>query len=209
MKKILSILLFSSLLFSCENHEEKIEIYLLKNRVRTTEGIPVLEYVKLKNIKYDENLENVKDCNYDSISKQYIYGGKFTVDEENLETKPLITDEDVLKLDLKKSELVLSEIGKQRITHLKPNMTSGIQFVICVNKQPYLTGYFRSNISSNIYTWNYIGYDYFEHKIATIHDKNFVIRQNEGYEKWKPTLSNLNQYSELVSAFRNTNRIIE
>ena len=101
MKKILSILLFSSLLFSCKNHEEKIEIYLLKNRVRTTEGIPVLEYVKLKNIKYDKNLENVKDCNYDSISKQFIYGGKFTVDKENLETKPLITDEDILKLNFK------------------------------------------------------------------------------------------------------------
>lgn len=209
MKKILSILLFVSFLFSCKNHEENIEIYLLKNRVRTTEGIPVLEYVKLKNIKYNKNLENVKDCNYDSISKQFIYGGKFTVNKENLESKPLITDKDILKLNLKKSEFIFSEIGKQKITQLKPNMKSGIQFVICVNKQPYLTGYFRSNISSNIYNWNYIGYDYFEHKIATIHDKDFVIRQNEGYEKWKPTLCNLNQYSELVSAFRNTNRIIE
>ena len=209
MKNILSILLFSSLLFSCENHEEKIEIYLLKNRVRTTEGIPVLEYVKFKNIKYDKNLKNVKDCNYDSISKQFIYGGKFTVDKEKLETKPLITDEDILRLNLKKSELILSEVGKLKITKLKPNMKYGIQFVICVNKQPCLTGYFRSNISSNIYNWNYIGYDYFEHKIATIHDKEFVIRQNEGYEKWKPTLSNLNQYPELVSAFRNTNRIKE
>jgi len=209
MKKIFSILLFSFLLFSCENHKEKIEVYLLKNRVKTTEGIAVLEYVKLKKIKYDTNLENIKDCNYDSISKQLIYGGKFTVDKKNIETKPLITDEEVLKLNLKKSELILSEIGRNRITQLKPNMKDGIQFVICVNKQPYLTGYFRSNISSNIYNWNYIGYDYFDHKIATIHDKNFVIRQNEGYEKWKPILCNLNQYPKLVSAFRNTNRIIE
>lgn len=209
MKKIFSIFLFSSLLFSCENHKEKIEVYLLKNRVQTTEGMTVLEYVKLKKIKYDSNIENIKDCIYDSISKQLIYGGKFSVDKENIETKPLITDEDVLKLNLKKSELILSEIGRNRITQLKPNMKDGIQFVICVNKQPYLTGYFRSNISSNIYNWNYIGYDYFDHKIATIHDKNFVIRQNDGYEKWKPILCNLNQYTKLVSAFRNTNRIIE
>jgi hypothetical protein len=209
MKKILSILLLSSLLFSCENRDEKIEIYLLKNKVRTSEGIPVLEYVKLKNIKYDKNLENVKDCNYDSISKQFIYGGKFTVEKENIETKPLIKDEDVLKLNLEKSELILSENAKNSINQLKPNMKNGIQFVICVNRQPLLTGYFRSNISSNIYNWNYIGYDYFEHKTATIHDKNFVIRQNDGYEKWKPILCNLNEYPELISAFKNTNRIIE
>lgn len=209
MEKIFSILLISSLLFSFENHDQKIEIYLLKNKVRTSEGIPVLEYEKLKNIKYDKNLENVKDCNYDSISKKFIYGGKFTIEKENIETKPLIKDEDVLKLNLKKSELILSKNAKSRINQLKPNMKNGIQFVICVNKQPILTGYFRSNISSNIYNWNYIGYDYFEHKIATIHDKNFVIRQNDGYEKWKPILCNLNEYPELISAFKNTNRIIE
>ena len=84
MKKIFSILLFSFLLFSCENHKEKIEVYLLKNRVKTTEGIAVLEYVKLKKIKYDTNLENIKNCNYDSISQQLIYGGKFTVDKKIL-----------------------------------------------------------------------------------------------------------------------------
>jgi len=207
MKKILSILLFSTLLFSCENHEEKIEIYLVKNRIRTTEGIPVLEYVKLKKIKYEEDIENVKDCNYDSISKKIIYGGKFNVKPENLEKEPLITDMDILKLNLKKSELILSEIGKHKINQLKPNMKYGIQFAICVNKKPVLTGYFRSIYSSYIYNWNYISYDYYNKEKRVDKDTNFVIRQNQNYEKWKPILTDLKVYPELIKSFNKSSRL--
>jgi hypothetical protein len=207
MKKILYILLLSFLLFSCEKHEEKIEIYLLKNRIRTTEGIPVLEFVKLKNIKYDENLENVKGCNFDSISMKLIYGGKFNVQKENLETKPLIEDEDILKLNIKKSELILSEIGRQKIAKLKPNMKYGIQFAICVNRKPLMTGYFRTIYSSYVYNWNHINYDHYNKEKRIDKDTNFVIRQNKDYEKWKPTLTELEKYPELIKAFKETNRL--
>jgi hypothetical protein len=207
MKYILSILgvLF---FFSCQRKEDEIEIFLLKDRIRTTEGIPVLEYAGIKKIK-DENLKNLRYCNYDSIKKQLIYGGKYTVKKEDIMSKPLIKNDEILSLNLRNNELIISESGKQKITQIEPNMKYGVQFVICVDKTPYLTGYFRSNISSYIYNWNYISYDYFEHKIEAVHDKNFVIRQNQGYEKWKPVLVDLNEYPELVLGFRNTNRIVE
>ncbi len=207
MKKIYSILLLSFFIFSCNNHEEKIEIYLLNNRIRTIEGIPVLEYVKLKNIKYHENLENIKDCNFDSISKKFIFGGKFKVKRENLETEPLISDEDIVKLNLRKSELILTEIGRQKITKLKPNMKYGVQFAICVNKKPMLTGYFRSIYSSYIYNWNYISYDHYNKEKRIDKDANFIIRQNQDYEKWKPILTELEKYTELIKAFKETNRL--
>jgi hypothetical protein len=207
MKELISILLLSFLLFSCGNHEEKIEIYLLKNRIRTTEGIPVLEYVKLKNIKYVDNIENVKGCNFDSISSKLIFGGKFNVKKESLETEPLIANEDILKLNLKKSELILSEIGRKKIAQLKPNMKYGVQFAICVNRKPLLTGYFRSIYSSYIYNWNYISYDHYNKEKRIEKDTNFVIRQNQDYESWKPILTELERYPELLKAFNETNRL--
>lgn len=207
MKNISSILILTFLIFSCKNNQDKVEIYLLKNRVRTSEGIPSLEYMKLKNIKYDENLEFVKNCNYDSISKQFIFGGKFKVNKENLETEPLITDENIIKLKIKNSELILSDYAKNKISNLKPDMKYGIQFAICVNKEPVLTGYFRSVYSSFIYNWNYIAYDNYNKQKNVVKDSNYVIRQNEGYEKWKPKLTDLNKYPELIKALNKSNRV--
>lgn len=207
MKKIISILLLSFLFLACDNHKDKIEIFLLKHRIRTTEGIPVLEYVKLKNIKYDENLKNLQDCNYDSVSKSFIYGGRFTIEKESLEAEPLLKDEDVLKLNLKKSELILSENGRQKIAHLKPNMINGVQFAICVNRKPLLTGYFRSIYSSYIYNWNYINYDDNNKEKWIDKDSNFIIRQNQGYQKWNPIVTDLSRYPELITAFKKTKRL--
>jgi hypothetical protein len=207
MKKVISILLLSFLFFACDNHKDKIELFLLKHRVRTNEGIPVLDYVKLKNIKYDENLANLKDCNYDSVSKTFIYGGRFSIGNECLEAAPFLTDEDVLKLNLIKSELILSENGRQKIAHLKPNMMNGVQFAICVNRKPLLTGYFRSIYSSYVYNWNYINYDHYNKEKRTDKDTNFIIRQNQGYQKWNPIVTDLNNYPELIAAFKKSKRL--
>lgn len=207
MKNILSILILPFLIFSCENNQDKIEIYLLKNRIRTSEGIPSLEYMKLKNIKYDENLEFVKNCNYDSISKQFIFGGKFKVNKENLKAEPLITDENIIKLKIKNNELILSDYAKNKISNLKPDMKYGIQFAICVNREPVLTGYFRSVYSSIIYNWNYIAYDNYNKQKNVVKDSNYIIRQNEGYVRWKPKLTDLSKYPELIKALNKSNRV--
>lgn len=207
--KYLFLFFLSFFLFSCINQEEKIEIYLLKNRIRTNEGIPVLDYVKLKKIKQDKNLENIMECNFDTLSEKLIFGGKFNANKENIENEPFISDEDILKLNLERSELVLTNIGRQKIAQLKPNMKYGIQFAICVNKKPLLTGHFRSIYSSYIQSWNYISYDHYNKEKRLDKDMNFVIRQNKDYEKWEPILTDLKEYPELINAFKKSNRLSE
>jgi len=170
----------------------------------STEGIPVKEYAKIKNI---EDFESVKYCSFDTVKKQLIYGGKFVVSQNDFQAEPLVKDDEVLGLNLEKSELILSETARKKISQIKPSMKYGVQFVITVNKKPCLTGYFRSNISSYIYNWNYIGYDYYNNSIEAKHDKNFVIRQNPDYIKWKPILTNLKDYTTLITAMKNSSRL--
>lgn len=109
MKKIISIFTLVVLVYSCTKKEAKIEIYLLQQNIQSSEGIPVIEYLKLKkmNSVIDSSKANQLNWNYDSIKKQYIQGGKFVVKNENLQRLPLIVDADILGLDLKKSELIL------------------------------------------------------------------------------------------------------
>ncbi len=209
MKNILLILIFSIVIFSCEKHNAKIEIYLLKRNVLSSEGMPLLEYLKLKKLKKNNEIvsENERNWSYDSVKQQFISGGKFFVSVDDLQDNPLVSDEDILKLDLEKSELFLSKNGKDKISRLK---SARNQFAICVDKQPILTGYFRNNYSSVIYSWNYIGY-YYKHSnynnVNNILDSTFVIRQNPDYEKWKPILADLTKYPKLINAFKKTERL--
>lgn len=207
MKKIISIFTLVALVYSCTKKEAKIEIYLLQQNIQSSEGIPVIEYLKLKkmNSVIDSSKANQVNWNYDSIKKQYIQGGKFVVKNENLQTLPLIVDADILGLNLKKSELILSDNAKKRISNLKLGRN---QFAICVNGEPVLTGYFRYNFSSVIYSWNYIGYNHNNENFQKI-DTTFVIRQNPDYENWNPILTNLTDYPKLVKAFEETGRLKE
>lgn len=204
LRNFICVLVVSILFNSCKKNEEEVEFYLLKNRIISTEGIPVQQYAKLKKI---ENFESVKYCSFDTVNKQLIYGGKFVVNQNDIQTEPLVTNDEILKLDLQKSELILSESARKKISHIKPSMKYGVQFVILVNKKPCLTGYFRSNISSYIYNWNYIGYDYYSNNIEAKQDENFVIRQNADYIKWEPVLTDLKNYPALIKAMKNSNRL--
>lgn len=204
LKGIIFILLLSIFFNSCKKNDDVVEFYLLKDRILSTEGIPVQQYAKLKKI---ENFESIKYCSFDTVQKQLIYGGKFVVNHNEIRSEPLITNNEILMLDLQKSEIILSESARKKISHIKPSMKYGVQFVILVNKKPCLTGYFRSNISSYIYNWNYIGYDYYNNNIEAKSDKNFVIRQNAGYVKWKPFLTDMNEYPELIEAMKSSNRL--
>lgn len=209
MKKSVIACLVLLLAVACHKPEDVIEIYLLKERIRSHEGIPVLDYVRKKNIPYHKNIENLKDVNYDSISKEYIWAGAFEALNTDLTPTPLIGNDEIELLNLKRSELQLSTAGKKKIQGLKPNYKYGIQFVICVNKEVCFTGYFRENRSSNIFNWNYIDYNYEKSDLKVKHEENFVIRQNKNYYSVRPILTDLRKYPKLVAAFKNTNRLEE
>lgn len=190
---------------SCENNSDKIEIYLLKNRIRSSEGISITEHDSF--IKTPKSLKLFEFVNYDTISGDWIYGGKYEVSKNDLNKTPLIHNDEILSVNLEKSELILTDSGKKKIEKIKPNMKYGVQFTICVNKEPQLVGYFRSNISSYVYNWNYIGYDYYKHDIKVNKEKGFIIYKNESYEKWKPYKSNLLEYPELIKVLKESNRL--
>lgn len=198
---VLAVLIFFS---SCKKNEDQVEFYLLKNRITSSEGIPVQQYAKMKDIG---DIESVKYCSFDTVKRQLIYGGKFTVEQKDIKEEPLITNDEILELNLEKSEFVLSESGRKKISNIKPDMKYGVQFVLLVNKKPCLTGYFRSNISSFIYNWNYIGYNYLTNDFKAKSDENFVVRQNTDYIKWQPVLTDLNKYPMLITAMRNSGRL--
>jgi hypothetical protein len=207
MKRFFKITFIAFILtfISCKKEEDKIEIYLLKDRILSSEGIPLIEREGF--LKTDKNLEFAKYLRYDTISKQMIYGGRFEVKTDDLLAEPFIEDEEIIEVNLNTSEFILSQKGKNKIKELKPSMKHGIQFVICVNRKPILTGYFRSNISSYILNWNYIGYDYINSSFDTKNDINFVIRKNDGYLDWKPYKINLLDYPELVESLKKSRRL--
>ncbi|MFD2890450.1 hypothetical protein ACFS5J_00265 [Flavobacterium chuncheonense] len=201
-KKILIIILLSLFICSCKKRQEKIEIYLLENSVSSDEGIPLVNYLKIKKMPYDPNRIN-KNYNYDSIKKQMIYGGKFSVDKTNLQALPIIEDKDILKFNLSRSELILTKRGQYTLSFLDKNIN---QFAICVDGNPILTGYFRYNYSSVIYSWNYIGYNYYKDK-EKLENPKFVIFHNLNYSDWKPVLTNLEDYPKLLQAFEKSGRL--
>ena len=201
-RKFLFIIILSICFCSCKKDQEKIEIYLLKSTVRSDEGIPLIEYLKIKKTPYDPNSIN-SDHNYDSIKKQIIYAGKFSVDKGNLQPLPIVGDNDILGFDPIESELLLTKKAQYALSFLDKNRN---QFAICVNGIPVLTGYFRYNYSSAIYNWNYIGYDYYKDETKSKNPK-FVIFHNQNYNEWKPVLTSLKDYPILLSAFKQSGRL--
>ena len=112
-------------------------------------------------------------------------------------------------MDLKTNEIRFSETGIFKIRNIKPNFKYSTQFVICVNKEPQLTGYFMNVFSSFPPTWNYIVYS----NQKQINDKKieerYLIEQNDKFEKFKPYLTNLKLYPKLINSFENSNRLIK
>lgn len=208
MKRILLIVCIYSSFLSCTYDKDKIEIYLLKERIRSIEGIPLLEYAKLENYPLIQEITSIEKANFDTIKKQIIYGGEFRVSKEHINKLPLIQDTEIIKFDSTTNELIISTSGRKKIENLKPNMKFGTQFVICINGEPSLTGYFRNHFSSYIYNWNYIHYKHPKDNFQTPNVDKFIINQNVGYVKWNPIIPNMNEYPKLIQAFQSTNRLI-
>lgn len=208
MKRILLIIFIYSSVLSCANEKDKIEIYLLKERIRSSEGIPILEYATHQNYPLTQEITSIEKANFDTVKKQIIYGGEFSVSKEQINNLPLIKDTEIIKFDSNTNQLIFSASGRKKIENLKPSMKFGTQFVICVNGEPSLTGYFRNHFSSYIYNWNYIHYQYSKNVSQTPNVDKFIINQNIGYVKWNPIIPNMNEYPKLIKALHSTKRLI-
>jgi len=211
MQKIHFYLLFI-LLISCSknNSETKIEVYFLKNKILSEEGVllgkaPIFERLNLDTVKF---YSSKKDQKFDTITNQIIYGGKYSVSENDLEAKPFLNDNDILFLDKYKSQIFLSSSGYEKLNGLDYKKYNGKQYVITVNKKPVINGYLTSSHSSIVHSFNYIiFYDNFEPEKQNENQPLEIKNANSYIVFSKSTVNDLNKYPELIKAFEKTNRI--
>lgn len=202
------ILLIVISITACKKSNERIEIYLLKERKLCAEGTPFLK-LKMADTLNQEIRESLKYSSYDEKDSTFIFSGKFIAEKKDLNEKPLIADQDILSLNLKTNEIKFSQSGIIKIRSIKPNFKYSTQFVICVNDEPQLTGYFMNVFSSYPPSWNYILYSN-QNQIEDMQtEKHFYIEQNNEFKNFKPYLTDLKLYPKLVNSFENTNRLIK
>src|SRR5690606_24550528 len=63
-------------------------------------------------------------------------------------TLPFLRDDDIDYYDTSNNKIFITKDASKRIAALKPKLNVGIPFVLTVDRQPILTGYFWNNASS-------------------------------------------------------------
>ena len=204
--KIIKIFFISLFLVCCHKEEHhSIEIYLLKDRVTTDEGISIEKATSIVDVDTTLLKDIPITVRYDTLNKEFIYAGSFHVNKNQIEPTPLIKNEDVLGLNIDNSEIKLSAEAANKIISLKPSMKGGIQFVITDNKNPVMTGYFWSSYSSYGSTWNNIEYDHTK-KV----DKPIFLRMYKGHgiNAAKREAIPFSDFKDLVNAFSQSDRLL-
>ncbi len=78
----------------------------------------------------------------DSISKE------LTIKKEDLPIVPFINDDEIEHFDTSNYRITFSREAAKRIGALKPSLSVGIPFVLTVDREPILSGYFVNIVSS-------------------------------------------------------------
>lgn len=155
MKKLFPYFIFLLILSSCQQkNQDVIEIYLTKERIPHKEGVPFDEMPKYIDIDLTDGFFGRYDdyfVSYDTIKKDFIFLGDFEVKKEDLEEKPFITNDEILGFDFEKSNVVVS--GNSYYKFSDKRIGNLAQFVICINKEPVINGYFLSGMSSAYFEW--------------------------------------------------------
>jgi hypothetical protein len=84
-------------------------------------------------------------------SKSIVKNGlatEFEINNIDLPTLPFIRDDDIEYYDTSHDKIFISQDAAKRISELKPKLNVGIPFVLTVDRQPILTGYFWNTVSS-------------------------------------------------------------
>jgi len=154
-EKAISFLLLLMLLYSCQKkHQNVIEIYLTKERIPHKVGVPFDEMPKYIDVDLTDWVFGRYDnyfVSYDTIKKDFIFLGDFEVKKEDLEEEPFITNDEILGFDFEKSNVVVS--GKSYYKFSDKRIENLAQFMICINKEPVINGYFLSGMSSAYFDW--------------------------------------------------------
>ncbi len=202
MKKLFPYLLFLLVFTSCQKKsQDVIEIYLTKERIPHKVGVPFDEMPKYIDVDLIDGVFGRYDnyfISYDTIKKDFIFLGDFEVKKEDLEEKPFITNDEILGFDFKKSNVVVS--GNSYYKFSDKRIGNLAQFVICINKEPVINGYFLSEMSSVYFDWYamyYLPYSekykddvidlylYFDFRNRSIEIPNFQATNPEFYQAFQ------------------------
>ncbi len=202
---LLSCLVFI-LISSCKrtNNKDLIEIFILKERVKSDEGVPYINLDTNKVFNKNELKKEKELPNYDTIKKEFIYAGRFDVDIKQIKENPFINNDEIIMLDTVSGKIKLSANAINKIISLKPSMKEGIQFVICKNKKPLFTGYFWSSFSSYGSTWNCIEYD---HTLKTEKPVVLNMYRGNGIDALKRQKIDFNKYHEILNVLSEDEKI--
>ena len=213
MRLLSSLFLFMICLGCKKENHPKIEVYLLKHPVESTEGVLFRETERYKNLDSVEQ-RWYKDSRGDTLSGEIIYGGKFDATTEDIQSLPFIIDEEIHEFDIKNDIITFDSIVIKRIETHKPSKS---QFVITIDKEPVLTGYFWTGFNSRIPSWYTLyGTDSYGLKVTDEKYKRVMLEfgapklvtklkhRRESFDRPRPPYP-----QELIEALRSTGRLIE
>lgn len=169
--------------FSCQqrNSKSEIEIYTIKS---------------------SEN-ENIS-VSRDSKKGEIIYAPKFEVTSDLINENPIITNDEILCLDIVSGKIELSSDAINKIVALNPSMKHGIKFAICQNKEPIFTGYFWSSFSSYGSNWNCIEYKHTEKATKPL---KLNIYKGNGIDATKREKIDFRNYPKLLQYFQDSGKV--
>ncbi len=205
MKKIPYILLVSILLLvvACNRKQDTIAIYLLKERMPQTKGVPFLE-TELANKLLPEERSMFAHTYFLEADSSLVYAGEFVAAQKDLQQTPLIANDEIIGFYAQTNALQLSTLGNAKMHAIQSDLRDGRQFAICVNDSIVFTGYFMNSDSSYPPSWNYIVYS---PDVDTKSDGVYTIERNDIFQDYHPYLPDMQNYPKLLNAFSETNRL--
>lgn len=137
-------------LFSCKE-KNSIEIYLLNKRKENIHGINTSLSKKYLAKNYKSFIDNkyYEFITVDTINDKIFYADEFNVENKDLLETPFISDSEIKGVDTLNGYIYFNKSASRKIISLvKPhNLLKGTQFVLTVNKNIALKGYFWASKS--------------------------------------------------------------
>jgi hypothetical protein len=216
MKKVFFLLFpFFFIFISCQKNEDKIEIYLTKERIESTDGILIKDFYteeKLQNLP-NFSIERIKklitkNARIDT-TKEYrniIYCGKFIANFEEWEKSPIINNSEIISFNVKESTFEFDKLVIEKLSKIEFDENYiGKQFAICVNKKPIMFGYFLNSFQS-YYSENYTLHLAKDKRLLPLNKNGNLTSLLLYGNNFKP-LDTIKE-KEFIAALKKTNRLV-
>ena len=154
--KLFQILIYTLGVVSCndtaKNNTPEIAIYLTANRVESNQGEIAHDSIQKKDKldRFDFDIVRIE-----RETNDIIFAGAFKASMSDLAAEPFINNEEVISFDKNTGRLILDSIAAKKLSCLELN-SYGQQFVLTVDNEPELCGYFYPSIYYYCHTYHYL-----------------------------------------------------